>query len=580
MPATGAWHGQSQISMQKILFYSLGAIIVAAAAVAFYFLREPIPASVSVDFSAKDFNRGLYPVGSITNFVKNFDEPFDAWGAQFGGKEYRALIEKVSATGEPRTTVTEIWYPAKQAPSFPIATYSTFFGNNEDLAQLTIRSLGGPFAVLGGQLTEEDVTRVAAKLGGTERRSTIGAPVAAGNFPLIVFVHGMTGHVSFWNDTAEMLASRGFVVVAVNLTSDGLLPPIFSDPNSQFAAATDAATVLEAYEVMAADIKAFPHFFKFLYGIEVENLSPENFPDLGGAQAPAEGAKQMTEMMARLFQQRVDDVAFVIGEMRTLAATREACESYFAVRDLEGKYCGLLADSIDFERIGISGHSLGSITTQVALRQLPELTAGFGFNNGIPKRWEPHSHGIAPEGTLENIEKPMFFLHGAEDSFIFFVFKLLFKRWYEDAGGDPSEIFVLDNELAPRTDANTQPVALAAYERATGPKVIAAVKDVGHLGIDDSTRAQILAEHGAQLPTVARRLPNNKGLLGRLPGPKFRLLHNATDNKEQHFDLRTFIAHYYLATWFDLTLKEDKSGLERLQNPPFSDYVDVQQSGL
>ena len=559
--------------MKRIVYFALGAAVLLVAGLAWYFFREPAPRLVGVNFAVSDFDQPSYEVGSVTTFVKDFTAPFDGWGERYGNEAYRDLLEEINASGEPRTIVTEVWYPAGETEGYPRATYGDFVEGDERL----IRSLLG---FLSESMTSDEIESVIAGLRGLERQSYIGAPAAAGRFPLVIFVHGLSGKRIDWNDAAERLAGRGYVVAAMTMPSDGTLPPVFNDPNSLYAASNGDDALSRAYEIMEADVKVFPKFLEFLYGMQVEGLSPATFPDLGGTTAPSGGADRMTEMMARLFQQRVDDVARVIQELRILASDAEECERLFALENLGGKPCGLLAGRIDFDSIGMSGHSLGSITTQVALRQLPELTAGLGLNNGIPERWEPQAHGIAPQHTRTNIDKPMFFLHGTEDAFVYFVFQLLFGDWYENSGGDRRQIFPSADEFAPRTPDNSQPVVFAAYNRAVGPKVVVSVLDGNHDGIDSPSLSRFLMERGVQRPMVARRLPDHEGLLGGFPGARFRLLEEATDTEGRSFRMPTFIANYYLSAWFDWHLRSDASALQRLLNPPFADRVVVQHSDL
>ena len=560
--------------MKKTLLALAGVLAAVAAGLAIYYLRPPSADQPVVQFAVADFAEAAYPVGSTTIYVKNFAAPFDAWGARYGGDAYRELVEQIAASGEPRTTVTEIWYPAQTAEGFPQATYGDYFDGNPQL-------LKGALSFFLEEQPDAEVEELTAKLAGLSRGSSIGAPAAEGRFPLVIFVHGLGGKRIDWNDAAQALAGRGYVVAAMTMTSDGTLPPIFNDPNSRYAAANDAATLADAYDRMAADVKVFPKFLEYLYGIEAADLSPAgDFPDVSAASAPPGGADRMTEMMARLFQQRVEDVASIIAELRVLALDAAECEAQFAAQGLAAKPCGLLADRIDFEQIGISGHSLGSITTQVALRQLPELQAGLGLNNGIPQRWEPQSHGLAPAGTARNIDKPMLFLHGTEDAFVYFVFQLLFGDWYEDAGGDRGEIFLLPDELAPRTAEHSQPVVFAAYNRAIGPKMAVSVIDGNHDGMDSPTLTRFMTANGLSLPTEARRLPDHAGLFGAFPGARFRTLGEAVDAQGQSFRLPTFIANYYLAAWFDWRLKADSEARERLFNPPFAAHVKLRHSGL
>ena len=560
--------------MKKILLAIAGALALVVIGFAFYYLRPPPAGAVAVSFVAADHVQAAHPVGSVTLYVKNFDAPFDDWGSRYGGEAYRQLVEQIDASGEPRTTVTEVWYPAATAEGSRPATYGDYFEGNA-------RLLESPLSFLLEEQPDADVAQLAAELAGLERGSRLAAPAAEGRFPLVVLVHGLGGKRTDWNDAAEALAARGYVVAAMTMTSDGTLPPIFNDPNSRYAAAKGAEAVADAYEVMAADVKVFPRFLEYLYGVDAAGLNPfGDFPDISAATAPPGGADRMTEMMARLFQQRVDDVASILAELKVLAADAADCEAAFLALELVGKPCGLLANRVDFGQVGIAGHSLGSITTQVALRQLPELKAGLGLNNGIPQRWEPQSHGLAPASTAKDIEVPMFFLHGTEDAFVYFVFQLLFGDWYEAAGGDRGEIFLLPDELVPRTPDHSQPVVFAAYNRAAGTKVVASVIDGNHNGIDNPSLTRFMIERGLELPAEARRLPDHQGLLGGFPGPRFRVLGDAVDANGQPFRLPTFIANYYLAAWFDWQLKADAEARRRLLEPPFAEHVQVRHAGL
>ena len=560
--------------MKKILLYALGAVLAVIAGFAIYYLKSPAESDVQVGFAASDlYDSGQYPVGSITNYVKDPDEIFDEWGTRYGGEDYRELLTTIEATGEPRTIVTDVWYPAASTDGFPRATYGDFFGNDD-------RLFSSMFGFLAEQMSEQEADELAAGLKSLERGSFIGAPAAEGRFPLVVLVHGLGGKRIQWNDTAELLASRGYVVVAMTMPSDGTLPPVFSDPNSKFAAANDADAVAAAYEVMGSDTKVFPRFLEYLYGLDVSELSPDNFPDLGNETAPDGGAHRMTEMMARLFQQRVDDVGRIVADLQVLASDRASCEAHYAGLELSGKACGLLEDRIDFDNVGMSGHSLGSISTQVALRQLPVIKAGVGFNNGIPLRWEPLYHGVAPEGTKSEIDKPVLFIHGTEDAFVYFVFQLLFGDWYENSGGDRTEVFPLEDELAPRTMEHSQPVVFASYNRAIGPKMVVSVIDGNHDGMNNPGMSAFMAENGLEMPNIARRLPDHDGLLGAYPGPNFRVLGPATDSAGEQFDLTTYIGNYYLAAWFDWQLKGDASALERVTEVPFAEHVKVRRAGL
>lgn len=558
--------------MKKVFAYAFPAILLLAAVLIIRALDDPQSREVIVDFAVSDFGEGRYEVGSITEYVRNPNAAFDPWGARYGGEPYRALLEEISASGEPRTIVTEIWYPADRVEGAKRATYGDYVAGDEYLAQLLL----SPF---GQWISEGQWDDLAGELTGLARGSYVGAPAVEDAFPLIVLVHGLGGRRADWNDTAELLASRGYVVAAMTMPSDGGVAPVFADSDSRFAAESDANRLALAYYVMGEDFKMYPRMYQYLYGLELEvqDFRDSPLPDLSDAVAPSGGAERMAEMMARLLQQRVDDIGTVIDHLNMLASSRATCIAHFETLNLSSRHCGLLEGRVDLGRIGIAGHVLGSMTAQVALRQLPELAAGFGLNGGSLIRWEPQAYGIAPVHTLENIEEPMFFLHGTEDDYAYFLFQQLMGDWYEQAGGSRHEIFASPNELAPRTDRRTQPLVHAAYYRATGQKMIASVIDGGTYGVDDSTLIRFLADRGVEMPSIARRLPvHEKAEFSR----NFQILGKAVDTENQAFRLPTFIAHYYLSAWFDLQLKSSSGALDRLLDPPFLDHVTVRQSGL
>jgi len=88
--------------MKKIMLSTLGVLVMVAASLAFYFLREPPSEEVVVDFEIADYGNGSYPVGSITNYVKNLDASFDPWGARYGGKAYQALLLQIDTSTAPQ----------------------------------------------------------------------------------------------------------------------------------------------------------------------------------------------------------------------------------------------------------------------------------------------------------------------------------------------------------------------------------------------------------------------------------------------------------------------------------------------
>ena len=151
---------------------------------------------------------GPYRVGSRTLFVRDAARPFDPWNAIYGSADYRALLGHLAEIGEPRTLVTEIWYPAAPGDLPEGARPATYL--DYALGDRTIFDRRGvsPYLVTASgerveQLAQRDpgahaalVASVLDELAARPRRSFLGAAVAPGRFPLVVLSHGgFTGNI-------------------------------------------------------------------------------------------------------------------------------------------------------------------------------------------------------------------------------------------------------------------------------------------------------------------------------------------------------------------------------------------------
>ena len=114
-------------------------------------------------------------------------------------------------THEPRTLVTEIWYPAADtARSLPKNKYSDFFpgGVTPEVEAVVRQAYKMPFAEVDKTFWNHAVRD---------------APVRDGKFPLIVFSHGNGGNRhqnTFWCD---FLASHGYVIVSADHTGNAAM---------------------------------------------------------------------------------------------------------------------------------------------------------------------------------------------------------------------------------------------------------------------------------------------------------------------------------------------------------------------
>lgn len=111
-------------------------------------------------------------------------------------------------TGEKRTLVTEIWYPAAEgADKFPVNKFDEFFVNpaGKLVGAMAIGKFGGKFAELN-----KSFKNIARR----------GAKISAGQFPLLVFSHGNGGFRHQNTFQTEYLASHGYIVVACDHTGN------------------------------------------------------------------------------------------------------------------------------------------------------------------------------------------------------------------------------------------------------------------------------------------------------------------------------------------------------------------------
>ncbi len=561
---------------------------------------------------------GPYAVGIVTNFVKDFGQPFDEWGAKYKGDAYRAFSEQMKEAGEPRTVLTDICYPAIPAagasvesnvfpaPLLPAAagrpaTWMDYALDDADFFQqfamnfigfgaeglvtesgrMLAELLQGDQAALSkivGPLMQEWATR--------ERNSYIGAPIADGEFPLVIMAPGLGGSRLTWAMSCEYLASHGYVVAVVQFISDSSLGFIFHDPNSPFAQQATPAEIRAAYGQVMTQPPVFLKFFEFLYGVESGSGFGE-MPNLAQSTAVEGGAEKMTTMMAELFQQRTNDVAAVINEMKALNLSAEECRAQLELNGVVKDICSFFSGHIDTENIGMMGHSLGSITSQVAAVQLPDIKTGIGFNNGIPKQWEPAPGFPNVNGSDEQpdgVPKDFLFLIGSDDAFVHFVFRQLFYTWYEEAGGDATEIFPLPGEQGMPTADNPQPIARNAYERATANKMLVIARDQNHGTMaDDELDFHFplwKLEAGEALigyNSIGTRIPLEDDALDRSFVPEqFPLTSWVTEGEgadATHTHIPQQMRNYYITSWFGWQLKGIEAYRAGLINHPFGEHI-------
>ena len=506
---------------------------------------------------------GPFAVGVTANFVKDFSRPFDAWGERYKSDDYRALLAKIAASGEPATVATNIYYPSpsggervkRRADLHPAALWRAQSGRR-------LRTLD---LFMGDEELADQ--RLSFFRGRHTYQSFVGAPAAAGKFPLVVMVHGLGGGLSDWSRAAEYLASHGYIVVTLAYTSDSSDTPVFHGPNSFFAKTLGHDELLKAYALLVKEHPVFKNFMKFLYGLDGEFERLSDFPDPATLNARKGGGLRAAAMMAELFEQRTKDLGAVLREMKALNDGADGCRRQLEVRGVRKALCGFFSGAIDVENIGVMGHSLGAITAQSALRFVPEVDTAIAFNNGLPRLWEPFG-GFPNESGLQppdGVLKDLMILIGSDDAFVHMVFRDIHLKWFVQAGGDINEAWPLAIEQVWPTAGNPQPVARAAYERARGAKALITLRDQAH---DTMTDDSINPEKPGSSAS-GRRVPMQRDATEQ---ETFTIAAWAKDDGGYVF-LPHQMRNYFVTAWFDWQLKGDQKQRAAIVQHPFAGSV-------
>ncbi len=540
-------------------------------------------ACVGIGFAGAAFASSLsesepqakFAVGMTTNFVRDFSKPFDTWGRKYKTEEYKSWLDDVDASGTPRTTVTNIYYPTAMSngtaagrgetllPSaLPAAAEGTqisvadIFQGDQKFTEYTFQGFPGNEFAFQGLLVEGIY------------QAYEGAPVADGSFPLVIMVHGLGSSVHAWASAAEYLAAQGYVVVTVAMTSDSAASPVFHDPASLWAEGKSQEEIYAAYGLRSGntDSTVFRNFFGFLYQYDGPLLF-ESLPDPSLLTPTPEGALRSGQLMADLFDQRIEDVARVIAEMKYLNAPEVECRVGLEVENSPEDLCGFFAGRIDVDNIGVMGHSLGSMTAQASAAFLEDVDTAVGFNNGMPRLWEPYGGfpGDPVDGRPAGVPKPFLQIIGSDDFFVHYVFRDIHGNLYRAAGGDPDDNYPLADEQPWPTDDNPQPVARSAYNRATDDKMLLMFRDQGHGHATDDEPGVFSPgyEHeGLRLPATPDGAPEPYRVLGWI--------------KDGGMDvyLPHVMRHYFLTHWFDWTLKGDEQARAALLDHPYTNGVE------
>ncbi|MBB2910261.1 putative dienelactone hydrolase [Streptosporangium becharense] len=214
--------------------------------------------------------------------------------------------------GDRRTVVVQLWYPARKSPAS--VERARYLGRTEREARVVSRGLADYMGVPGFLLDEVPRART---------RSVSGAAVAdgGGRFPLVLFSPGLGGVRTQSTAWAEELASRGYVVAALDHPYDS------------------AAVVLADGRTVRTRIAATGD--------------------------PAEDARRAASWTAV----RAGDLSFVLTQLGRLD---------------RGEIPGSLAGRLDIRRAAATGHSLGGAAALQAARQDPRFAAVINLD-GFPR---------------------------------------------------------------------------------------------------------------------------------------------------------------------------------------------------
>ena len=556
--------------------------------------------------------QGTYPIGLTKLYFHDLKRPFDAWNAAHASDSYQAMLSEINAAGEPQIVVAHIWYPARVDGSGHTASLKDFASSKSSFftdafeklfVRNNIQDISGP-----DLQPDRDIFSQPQLLGvisnAVEARiinASYGANAADGPFPIIIAAHGLGGGSIMWAPFAEYLASHGYIVVAPSFISDGAAPNTLDSPDSAYFAHAGVAGLDRAYQTILGEFKVMPGFYKYLFGYEGE-IGFEGPPRGMKISAVSGGGHKVGQMMGELFNQRVGDIQTIIDGLESLNKNKESCLADYIERGQArhgAEVCGMFTATLDLSRIGIMGHSLGSMTAQFASARDDRIMAVVGYNNGPPQYWEPQDifgNGTAADGQPAGVSKPFLQIHGSEDAFVQRIFRGLMWNTLAAAGGRPEDIWLLEQERVLPTDENPQPIARNAYHRATGDKMIIAVKDVNHGSLFDDFKAVaskrnpiIVDNKGYLVNPLFSRLIEKTGIGGSygktywvnpqfikrkavgqdvlnpaFQGEEFKPLNWG---EEELVYLPIFIRNFYTKNWFDFYLKGEGAAANLSDNP-------------
>jgi predicted dienelactone hydrolase len=229
-------------------------------------------------------------------------------GSSRVGTQLMHLVDAARAdpylvNGAPRELMVRFWYPTSGTSPCARASY-------------TSPGVWAEFSRLLGTALPQIATN-----------SCLDAPVTGGAHPVVVVTHGFTGTSTDYTFLAEDLASRGYVVAAVDHTYE--------------------ATVVEFPDGRIA---------KSVFGSHLTSYTRSD-----------------PQALAFAVSVRLDDLRFVLDRLTVL----------------NGAADGAMAGKLDLSRIALAGHSLGGLTTIRGVEKEPRFRAGISLDGLVMDRLTP-----------------------------------------------------------------------------------------------------------------------------------------------------------------------------------------------
>lgn len=251
------------------------------------------------------------------------------------------------STASARELMVSVFYPAgRHADRYPLSSHMS-----EGVAK--------GFDTLAGPLNYGVPTGTVA-WAATPTHAHLGAPVAPGRHPVVLYSPG-AGDVREWNtELVEELASRGYVVVTIDHT----------------------------YEASAVQ---FPD------GRVADSVIPAQFTE-------AQKTHTVPKLLEKLLDVRVADTRFVLDELTALARGNDPDADHSPLP-------AGLATSLDLDRIGMFGQSAGGFTAAETMYSDPRIKAGIDMDGTLEYTSEPDGTHLSPVAQ-NGLERP-FLLMGS-----------------------------------------------------------------------------------------------------------------------------------------------------------------------